>query len=1393
MVYRGYDGFIQAVDDTEISIGQPDPSGEIARPWAFYGEYLSIILLGQPRHGKTTEFQYQCDKVENGFFLPLRDLAAPSDIGGAIRDIEKWRKWQKTDEVGELFIDSLDEGKLEAKNIINHLVAWVRSLSESIQSRLRIHLSCRRAEWDRADSDKWFELFTQKRAEPKKERTEGQKRTYIVIELLDLTRKEIQEFCKSKSTDPDSFLKHLPRELYPLASRPMMLDFLVEEYIQSGGHFPANIQTLYESIIKRRLLEHNEIYNRAVVPEIGPKCKRAIAEHYAVICTLSNREIIAPYSHDPLTEVQAELSGHGLVEELVTFKTDLFQPYNYDRFRFNEPELSEYLCSKKLDKLISDNVLSAQKTIDLLFPSPSHEYPVPILHRVVVWLAALNSDFRTLVHAKNPGILINDYIRDLTSEDKVKTWKWLTNKFGDREWFDDREWYDEIGVLACDELVPDLIEVIGNTTKYGFTLRILAIELARQGKVTNAVTILSDIVTNSTGREPPLLLSVAGKALAELGPSRVKDLETWLNLPPDIDPDNELLTEALETLWPDHIDLEKLIESLRPQGKYYGGVGYRIFLSNLSKQLNPEHRAHVLSALATELKDRIENRHRQHLNHLDRPLYVSDLFGEFLLPQLNDWRDQLDRVPLLELWVSLFDEAREYGIINEHDPVKTIADQIGGDYELRQALCLQYVKRIYKDGSKPFRPFRFWWAFDPSLYPNKEDLPYWRGTLERWLNECPDLIPVAWDALMIAWRATEFSSDCIPWIEDFVKENDVLEEFWENDRTCSLETPRARNEIKQAALRKLKEEKREQNIKKANQNLAAISSGDFDWIRWLTSYEYGEQNPEKDPRRHRTEAIEKALGKRVGFAYLQGLQAYWSKVDLPSLSGYYISNSTPWSVILVLQAVDAWRKSGEKKWSDVPSVLRKSALQAGLSELGSLPVWYKELVFEEKEAIRSMWNEALDLEADSSGSYAHLANLLSRNKDFELCREIAAQYLRDHESLRIEVAGPLVEAFLIEDPGDEILNLIEAQGKEHLAKGSNSIGLVFLAVVWRYRQERVWHWVEENYLKNYGEHTQSFSRWILALEGVHCGGLWYRWPEWARPDVLLAMLPDFLRLQLSDSRRGGVTTDADRLRFLRDDCVNKLAESGNPVVEEGIICLIDRKDMINHRNLLLDVLDQVRRAAPKQVWHPLAPEEVWEFIEKNKHPVRNHQELYDLTLEIVYSIRIHIQTGESNLKLLFWTEDSIKKPRHEETFQIVFFDQLQHHPLGKKIIGVRELEISGGNKPDVLVACRTLQGEKIKVYIEIKRQLHDDLLTSPDDQLAGKYLIDPEARNGIYVVGWFGASFYGPSNKTLQDACGTIPGSAEALESCLQKISDEIVSQRHDIDALRVVVINLER
>lgn len=368
-VYRDYGGLINPPEESRLLSERSALSTQMPWTWEFYSKYRSIVLLGPARQGKTIEFKFQCGQVQHGFFLPLRDFTDQNSPAEAIQDFAKWQVFLGSGEKGELFIDALDEGRIEAKNVINHLTKWIRRLGNEALSRLRVHISCRSADWVRADRDKWLGLFLPIPEESDERTDQSQEvgKGCIVLELLDLTRNEIEEFCRFRQVDPDRFLPTLPRELLPLVARPQTLGFLLEDYVRSPDDFPTGAQELYERIIEKRLLEHNEIYESAGIPHIGPYSKRFIAEHYALTCSLTGREIIAPQGSDSSCEVPGELSGRGLVEEKETFKTDIFQVYNHVRFRFNEPELAEYFAAKKLDHLIADRIIQSKRVISLFF------------------------------------------------------------------------------------------------------------------------------------------------------------------------------------------------------------------------------------------------------------------------------------------------------------------------------------------------------------------------------------------------------------------------------------------------------------------------------------------------------------------------------------------------------------------------------------------------------------------------------------------------------------------------------------------------------------------------------------------------------------------------------------------------------------------------------------------------------------------------------------------------------------------------------------------------------------------------------------------------------------------------------------------------------------------
>jgi hypothetical protein len=77
-----------------------------------------------------------------------------------------------------------------------------------------------------------------------------------------------------------------------------------------------------------------------------------------------------------------------------------------------------------------------------------------------------------------------------------------------------------------------------------------------------------------------------------------------------------------------------------------------------------------------------------------------------------------------------------------------------------------------------------------------------------------------------------------------------------------------------------------------------------------------------------------------------------------------------------------------------------------------------------------------------------------------------------------------------------------------------------------------------------------------------------------------------------------------------------------------------------------------------------------------------------------------------------------------------------------------------------------------------------------DNQLAKKYLQEPEAKHGVFLVGWFGPRRYGVSKKNLTKKFAKIPASAETLGLCLQKICNAAIARYANIDEIKAIVID---
>lgn len=886
-IYRDYYGLIHPIeDDDDLLSFLDDTKYTIPKNWESFSSFKSIVLLGPPRQGKTTEFKYQCSLLNHGFFLPLRDMSDPKDIEICIRDYEKWKQWRDSNHTGELFIDALDEGKIESKNIINFLANWIKKLDSQIRKRLRIHLSCRDVEWARADHDRWFSLFGKTVPDPEGDQNKKDKNAYDcnVIELLDLSKREIDEYCTVNDVDPETFLSNLPSRLIGLISRPQTLKFLVEDYKESPDDFPSGTNELYERIIQKRLQDPNAAYERADITAIGISTKRKISEFYALTSILTNRDVISIGTDHSEQEIQIELSGYDVSAEKEVFKTDLFRPYNQTRFRFIDPGLTAYIAASKLHHLIENDTLSPQKTLRLFFPSRNSSHPVPILNELLIWLCSLNPKFRKEIIQINPGLLIHDYLGDLSVEDRMSIWNWLVKNFGKRDWFEHREWYQNIGVLACQELLPSLIRIIKNRNDFGLNIRLLAIEIARQGQLQKCIPTLVTIINDFS--EEIYIRSEAGYALIGLDPDQTGHLKVWLDIPEEHDRDNSLLCQALDALWPKFIKLDELIKHLRPHKEYYTVGKYRMFLKELPNRFDAVQRREVIDALNNEILKRINSKKKSQKSESpdSKPLYASDFFAELLYAQLEDWKDQYHFVSDLEKWLSTLDKGRERGLLTEREAYNNIRKIIDESHYLRQLLCEQHVIRIYHEKKSKFNPNKFLWNVLKSFRPNKEDFTFWQKTLEKWEKDFQNLVPVAFESILTSWVDSKYTNADYEWIEDVALRNSLVKDLWDRYRKSSLDSHNAKWERKSAQERKKEKQIRENNIDYFKKNIHQIRSGSVSWVARFTNYGYKNANTKYDPRKNQVKQIESEFGPEVSQAYLEGLNALWQSTNLPELS-----------------------------------------------------------------------------------------------------------------------------------------------------------------------------------------------------------------------------------------------------------------------------------------------------------------------------------------------------------------------------------------------------------------------------------------------------------------------------------------------------------------------------
>ena len=211
----------------------------------------------------------------------------------------------------------------------------------------------------------------------------------------------------------------------------------------------------------------------------------------------------------------------------------------------------------------------------------------------------------------------------------------------------------------------------------------------------------------------------------------------------------------------------------------------------------------------------------------------------------------------------------------------------------------------------------------------------------------------------------------------------------------------------------------------------------------------------------------------------------------------------------------------------------------------------------------------------------------------------------------------------------------------------------------------------------------------------------------------------------------------------------------------------DASDALNHLLSVStlsrwhDVLSQAQDAQ-RVIWrdasyrHPTI-EQVCQTL--NGGTPANPGDLAALVMDRLRELAGQIRRGNTDDWRQYWNEPhgQLPTPKHEDHCRDALLSDLRQR-LPQEVDAQPEGQYANDTRADIRVSYGDFQ-----VPVEIKKNMHRDLWSAPQNQLIAQYSIDPDTDGyGIYLVFWFG------KDRTQPPPSGTRPANSEELQKRLK-------------------------
>lgn len=586
MVGHGSDRYVLSVDQPipldatgflDAELTQAWAAGPESRPWPLgdlVGLQSSFVLLAAGGAGKTTVLRELREGEHDAFEVDLRTL----DKSGM------HEKLRRAFEVcAAVYLDALDEAALYEPAVFRILE---QELTAPAAVGVSWRLACRPAAWNPALAAALKASFP----------------GFAELRLLPLTRASARELVASVGTDPDEFLDALVRaNLGRLAASPMRLRAAAEQWI-STGELPDSQVSAIRFEVGQLLTETDRGRQQPSLP--GDRRFRMAARLGAMTAfsgvtrftrsAAAGRGVLAASELPSVPEPEEPGTPVTPAQYEEVLGTDLFDAAPDATVSFRHQQYAEYLAAAYLvhRRIIRPQLAALLGVqVDGLLPGP--------MVGITAWLTALQPDLTEDLLAANAVAFVQAGVELPAHHVRAAVVDALLAKAAAGDI--DLLWGPDLSSLAHPGLEAQLLRRLDGALDKPQQLWWIA-RLAAAGKCARMAPVLARQVI--AGNWPDWARRAGIAAVAAVGDDAdLRQLQPLLHLDQTSDPYDEVLSAAIEALYPRLLSTEGLLEVLRPQRNPYFVGGYNMLLGRLATQIPLEALPAILDWASAHVQD----------------------------------------------------------------------------------------------------------------------------------------------------------------------------------------------------------------------------------------------------------------------------------------------------------------------------------------------------------------------------------------------------------------------------------------------------------------------------------------------------------------------------------------------------------------------------------------------------------------------------------------------------------------------------------------------------------------------------------------------------------------------------------------------------------------------